>query len=236
LARTREYIEIVKLGVGRKVVQGPGPHFPLPLPDGAGKALRLMFRPVRDDVPVYLAAVGPKNLELAGEAADGWLAVFLTPEHAREALASVAEGRARIGRSLGGFDVVASVPVSTGDDVADCADRVRAHAALYLGGMGSREQNFYNRLAVRMGFADEAREVQDLYLAGRLRDAAAAVPLEFLDRTALLGPVERIAERLRTYAAAGVTELSALFFGDGATKARDLRLLRVAYDRSGVGE
>src|SRR5438552_7000609 len=212
LQRTREYVEIVKRAVAGEAVAYQGQFYTLPLPDGPGKALKLSFHPLRTRIPTYLAAVGPKNLELAGELADGWLAVFFAPEHAAEQLESIAAGRSRVGRTVEGFDVVPSVPVVIGDDVAACAELVRWYAALYVGGMGSREQNFYNQLAVRMGYADAAREVQDLYLARRHRDAAAAVPLEFIDRTSLLGPVERIAARMREYAAAGVTTLSVSLF------------------------
>ncbi|OWV02983.1 LLM class F420-dependent oxidoreductase [Micromonospora wenchangensis] len=237
LARTREYVDIVKLAVARKEVAYAGEHYTLPLPDGPGKALRLGFHPPRDHIPIYLAAVGPKNLELAGEIADGWLAVFYAPEFADEQLSSVSAGRAKAGRELAGFDVVPSVPVVVGDDVATCAELVRWYAALYVGGMGSRQQNFYNQLATRMGYADAAREVQDLYLAKRQRDAAAAVPMEFIDRTSLLGPKERIAERMREYAAAGVTTLSVtLFVADRDSGVQTLRTVAEALDLSGVGE
>ncbi|MFY1682997.1 LLM class F420-dependent oxidoreductase [Micromonospora sp. WMMD730] len=237
LARTREYVDIVKLAVARKEVAYAGEHYTLPLPDGPGKALRLGFHPPREHIPIYLAAVGPKNLELAGEIADGWLAVFYAPEFADEQLASVSAGRARAGKELAGFDVVPSVPVVVGDDVATCAELVRWYAALYVGGMGSRQQNFYNQLATRMGYADAAREVQDLYLAKRQRDAAAAVPMEFIDRTSLLGPKERIAERMREYAAAGVTTLSVtLFVADRDSGVQTLRTVAEAFDLSGVGE
>ncbi|SCL72529.1 probable F420-dependent oxidoreductase, Rv3520c family [Micromonospora citrea] len=237
LARTREFVDIVKLAVGRKSVAYDGEFYTLPLPDGPGKALKLGFHPPREHIPIYLAAVGPKNLELAGEIADGWLAIFYAPEFAEEQLASVRAGRAKVGKELAGFDVVPSVPVVVGDDVATCAELVRWYAALYVGGMGSRQQNFYNQLATRMGYGDAAREVQDLYLAKRQRDAAAAVPLEFIDRTSLLGPKERIAERMREYAAAGVTTLSVtLFAGDRDSGVQTLRTVAEALDLSGVGE
>jgi F420-dependent oxidoreductase-like protein len=237
LSRTREYVDIVKLALARKPVEYQGAHYTLPLPDGPGKALRLSLHPPREHIPIYLAAVGPKNLELAGEIADGWQAVFYSPEFADEQLASVAAGRAKIGRELAGFDVVPSVPVVIGDDVAACAELVRWYAALYLGGMGSREQNFYNQLATRMGYGDAAREVQELYLDKRQRDAAAAVPLEFIDRTSLLGPKERVAERMREYAAAGVTTLSvSLFVADRDSGAQTLRACAEALELSGVGE
>jgi len=234
LARTREYVDIVRMALGRKTVEYAGEHYTLPLPDGAGKALRLMLHPPREQVPIYLAAVGPKNLELAGEIADGWLAVFFAPEYAREQLDSIAAGRAKVGKTLDGFDVVAGVPVVIGDDVEMCAELVRPHHALYVGGMGSREQNFYNQLATRMGYGDAAREVQDLYLAKRHRDAAAALPLEFIDRTALLGPVDRIAGRLRAYADAGLSELSALIFGDADYATQTLRQLVEASEKAGI--
>jgi F420-dependent oxidoreductase-like protein len=236
LARTREYVDIVKMALARQNVAYDGEHYRLPLPDGPGKALRLTVHPVRDHIPIYLAAVGPKNLELAGEVADGWLAVFLAPEFAGEQLAHVAAGRAKVGAELAGFDVVAGVPVVVGDDVAMCAEPVRAYAALYVGGMGSREQNFYNQLATRMGYGEAAREVQDLYLAKRQRDAAAAVPLEFIDRTSLLGPVDRIAGRLRGYAEAGVTTLSLQMYGDAESSIATMRQVAQALDASGVGE
>jgi F420-dependent oxidoreductase-like protein len=236
LGRTREYVQIVRKALAREKVELAGEHHQLPLPGGEGKALRLTVHPVRDDIPIYLAAVGPKNLELAGEIADGWLAVFYAPEFAGELLGHVAVGRAKAGATLDGFDVVATVPVVVGDDVESCAALVRWYAALYVGGMGSREHNFYNRLAARMGYADAAREVQEMYLAKRQAEAAAAVPMEFIDRTSLLGPVGRIAERMRDYAASGVTTLSvSLFAGDIADGVRTLRAVKEAFDESGVG-
>ena len=237
LARTREYVEIVRAALARETVSYDGEFHTLPLPDGPGKALKLGFHPVRSDVPIYLAAVGPKNLELAGEIADGWLAVFFSPQYAADSLAAIAAGRAKVGKTLDGFDVVPSVRVVIGDDVASCAELVRWYAALYIGGMGSREQNFYNQLATRMGFGDAAREVQDLYLGKRQRDAAAAVPLEFIDQTSLLGPVDRIADGLRAYAEAGVTTLSvSLFAADAESAISTIRAMADALGRSGVGE
>lgn len=213
LARTREYVDVVRLALSRSRVAYDGEHLQLPLPDGPGKALRLTVHPVREHIPVYLAAVGPRNLELAGEIADGWLAVFFSPEHSAASLDAVRAGRRRAGRGteadpLAGFDVAATVPVVVADDVERAAEPLRAYSALYLGGMGSRKQNFYNDLAVRMGFSEAAARVQELYLAGRHREAAAAVPLEFVDATGLLGPADRVAARLPAYADAGVTTLS----------------------------
>ncbi len=237
LARTREYVDVVKLALSRKQVSYEGEFHTLPLPDGPGKALRLNFHPLRTEIPIYLAAVGPKNLELAGEIADGWLAVFFAPEFAQEQLAQISAGRAKAGKTLDGFDIVPSVPVVVGDDVEMCAELVRAYAALYVGGMGSRQQNFYNQLATRMGYGEAAAEIQDLYLAGRHRDAAAAVPMEFIDRTALLGPKDRIARRLRDFADAGVTTLSlALFVADADSGKETLRTVAEASAESGLGE
>ncbi|HXR70223.1 LLM class F420-dependent oxidoreductase [Actinocrinis sp.] len=208
LARTREYIDIVNLALSRKRVSYDGEHFKLPLPGGPGKKLQLTVHPIREHIPVYLAAVGPKNLELAGRVADGWLAVFFSPQYAGEQLAAIESGRKQVGKDLSGFDVVPTVPVVIDDDLERAAEQIRWYAALYIGGMGSREQNFYNQLACRMGFADEAARVQELYLAREHRNAAAAVPFEFVDATSLLGSPERIAERMKDYAAAGVTTLS----------------------------
>ncbi len=237
LGRTREYVDIVKLAIARKPVAYDGEHYRLPLPDGAGKALRLGFHPPRTAVPIYLAAVGPKNLELAGEIADGWLAIFFAPDAAGEYLQHIERGRSASGNGLTGFDVCPTVPVAIGGDVAACADLIRPYAALYVGGMGSREQNFYNQLAVRMGYGDAAREVQDLYLDRKVRDAAAAVPQEFIERTSLIGPKARIVERIREYAAAGVGTLSvALYVGDRESGIATLRTVAEAYEESGVAE
>jgi F420-dependent oxidoreductase-like protein len=226
LARTREYVDIVNLVLSRRKVSYDGEFYQLPLPDGPGKALHLMVHPVRPRIPLYLAAVGPKNLELAGEIADGWLAIFFSPDHAEELIGHVRAGRERAGRSLDGFDVAATVPLVVGADPVACAEPVRGFAALYVGGMGSREQNFYNALAVRMGFADEAAEVQRRYSGKDYAGAAAAVPGEFVDRTSLLGPPGRIAERMADLAKAGVTTLSVTPFG--ATLEDKLRSLTVA--------
>jgi F420-dependent oxidoreductase-like protein len=214
LARTREYVDVVRLVLSRRPVQYEGTHLRLPLPDGPGVALRLSTAPPRADLPVYLAAVGPRNVELAGEVADGWLPVFFSPEHAGDSLAALARGRARSTAPgpAAALDVVPTVPLLVTERVPDPTDAalapLRAHAALYVGGMGSREANFYNALAVRMGYEAEAAAVQDHFLAGRHREAAAAVPLGFLEATCLVGPPEVLRDRLATYAEVGVTTLS----------------------------
>lgn len=233
LGRTREYVEIVRMALARQRVSYTGRHWQLPLPGGAGKALKLNFRPPREKIPIYLAALGPRNLRLTGEIADGWLAIFFAPEHAGEQLDHLRTGA---GGDLSGFDVVAAVPVVIGEDVTACAAAVRDYAALYLGGMGSRERNFYHALATRAGYGPAADEVQRLYLAGRHRDAAAAVPHEFLDHTSLLGPVPRIAQRLRAYADAGVTTLSVMPFASGPEAgAATLRAVVEAAEQAGLG-
>ncbi|MGH8940050.1 MAG: LLM class flavin-dependent oxidoreductase, partial [Actinomycetes bacterium] len=223
--------------LARETVRHEGTHWTLPLPDGPGKALRLTVHPARDTIPVYLAAVGPKNLELAGEIADGWLAIFFAPEHAAESTDHIRAGRAKAGRDMSGFDIVPTVPVVVGDDVDACAAPLRHYAALYVGGMGSREQNFYNRLAVRMGYEEAAATVQDLYLARQHRDAAEAVPFEFIDRTSLIGPKERIRDRLVAFAEAGVTTLLvAPHAGSLEERVSALRTLAGALDESGLGD
>ena len=235
LARTREYVAVVRAALRHERVSHDGDHIRLPLPDGPGKPLRLAMRGHRADLPIYLAVIGPRNLALAGEIADGWLAVFFAPEYAFEQLDRVREGAAAVGRDLTGFDVVPTVPVVVGDDPRACADAVRDYSALYIGGMGSREQNFYNRLAIRMGFEEAAGRVQDLYLAGKVRDAAAAVPFEFIDRTCLLGSPDRIADRLTAYRDAGVTTLSVSPYAtDAADRSAALATVAAAGERAGV--
>jgi F420-dependent oxidoreductase-like protein len=236
LARTREYVDIVKLALSRERVRYDGETYQLPLPDGPGKALHLMLHPTREHIPIYLAAIGPKNLELAGEIADGWQPVFFSPEHADEHLGRVRAGRAQVGKDMTGFDVSATLPLVVGEDVAACADPIRPYAALYVGGMGSREQNFYNALACRMGYEQAAAEVQERYLARDYEGAGAAVPFEFIDATSLLGPVERITERLKDFAAAGVTTVSVAPYGESSeARIAMLRAAAEALDRSGVG-
>jgi F420-dependent oxidoreductase-like protein len=231
LSRTREYVEVVRMALAREPVSYRGKHHVLPR-DG-GRPIKLSVRPVSERIPVYLAAIGPGNLRLAGAVADGWLGLFLAPGHVGERLKEIAQGRAEAGTTLVGFDVVASMPVVFGDDVSACADKVRAHTALYVGGMGSREHNFYNALAARMGFATAAAEVQELYLSGRQAEAAAALPLEFLDQTCLLGPLERVAERLQAFAEAGVTTLSMVEVEPGDT-VNKVRMLAAAYELAGL--
>ncbi|MBL8928895.1 MAG: LLM class F420-dependent oxidoreductase [Kineosporiaceae bacterium] len=240
LGRTREYVDIVRLALGRRRVSYQGRHYTLPLPDGPGKALQLTVRPVREQVPIYLASVGPKNLALTGEIADGWLGVFFAPEHAGVSIdpirqARVAAGRAEAADPLAGFDIVPTVPVVVGDDVAEAANGVRLYTALYVGGMGSRQQNFYNALVRRMGYEEVAQTVQDLYLDQKQLAAADALPVDLLDATALLGPRDRIADRLHAYAEAGVSTLSvAPLAGSTQDRVQTLRTMVDAVERAGL--
>jgi F420-dependent oxidoreductase-like protein len=237
LTRTREYIDIIRLAFARERVKYDGDYYQLPLPDGPGKPLKMIIHPVREYLPIYLAAIGPKNLELCGEKCDGWLSIFFDAEFAKEQIASIRAGKERAGRADAPFDVVASCGVILGDDVKTCADPIRPMAALYIGGMGSREQNFYNRLAVRMGYEKEAKEIQDLYLDRKYDEAAAAVPFECIDRTSLLGSADRIADRMQAMAEAGVTTLNVS--GSGATQEQRIATLRTvadALDKAGVGD
>jgi len=235
LARTREYVDIVNLALSRKRVRYDGEYFKLPLPDGPGKALRLTVHPVRDNLPIYLAAIGPKNLELTGQIADGWLAIFFSPENAGEIMAPLRAGRESVGTSMDGFDVVPTVPVVLGPDAQACADPIRAYSALYIGGMGSRDKNFYNQLATRMGYEQAAIEIQEKYLARDYSGAAGAVPFEFIDSTSLIGPAERVQERLHAFAEAGVTTLTlATYSGTLQERMDTLRTMSEVLDASGL--
>ena len=207
LARTREYVEVVRMALARERVQFQGETLELPLPDGPGKALKLTIAPVQERIPVYLAAIGPKNTQLAGEIADGWIPTLFSPEHVADARTLLEEGASRSGRSLEGFDIAPTVNVFVTDDVEAARDAMRPFIALYVGGMGSREKNFYNQLVQRYGFEDAAREVQDLYLEGRKDEAAAALPAELIDTVSLCGPADRVRERLAVYRDAGVGTL-----------------------------
>ncbi len=235
LGRTREYVDIVRSALRRERVRYSGAHYQLPLPDGPGKALALTVHPVRAEIPLYLAAVGPKNLELTGEIADGWLAIFYSPEHSGESLAAVRAGQERAGRTGAPMDIAVTMPIVVGDDVAAAAEPVRNYCALYVGGMGSREQNFYNALAVRMGFEQAAAEIQNRYLSRDYAGAAAAVPQEFVDATSLLGPMERIADRMQALADSGVTTVSlAPYAGTVEDRVATMRTAVAALERAGL--
>jgi F420-dependent oxidoreductase-like protein len=237
LGRTREYVDIVKLALSRKRVRYDGRHYQLPLPDGPGKALQLTVHPVREHIPIYLASVGPKNLELTGEIADGWLAIFYSADFSGDQLSRIRIGRDKVGKTLDGFDVAASMPLVVADDVVAAAEPVRSYAALYVGGMGSRDVNFYNQLACRMGYEDAATEIQSRYRSRDYAGAAAAVPFEFIDSTALIGPRARIAEGMAAFAESGVTTLNLMPLAPTLEQRLDgLRVAALALQESGVAE
>ncbi|MFC6063868.1 LLM class F420-dependent oxidoreductase [Streptomyces ochraceiscleroticus] len=212
LARTREIVDICRQVWRREKVVHEGKHYQIPLPaergTGLGKPLKLINHPVRDRVPVILAAIGPKNVALTAEIAEGWLPIFFHPEKAGQVWGpSLAEGAARRDPALGPLDIVAQAPLAFGEDVDELIDLARPQLALYIGGMGARGKNFYNNLARRYGYEAEATKIQDLYLAGRKEEAAAAVPADLLRDISLIGPASYVAERLAAYRAAGVTTL-----------------------------
>jgi F420-dependent oxidoreductase-like protein len=209
LQRTREYIDVVRMALERRRVEYHGETLELPLPGGPGKALKLTIGPVQERIPIYLAAIGPNNTRLAGEVADGWIPTLFSPEHVAEFRPLLEEGAARVdgGRSLEGFDVAPTVNVFITDDVASARDAMRPFIALYVGGMGSRDKNFYNNLVQRYGFEDAARKVQDLYLEGKREEAMAALPDELIDTVSLCGPADVVRERLAVYRDAGVGTL-----------------------------
>jgi F420-dependent oxidoreductase-like protein len=208
LQRTREYVDVVRRALARERVEYQGETIELPLPDGPGKALKLTIAPVQERIPVYIAAIGPKNVTLVGEIADGWLPVFFSPEHVSEFRPLLEEGAAKSGRSIDeGFDISPTVNVLISDDRDAARDAMRPVLALYVGGMGSREKNFYNQLVQRYGFEDAAHEVQDLYLDGKKDEAAAALPAELIDAVSLAGPPDVVRDRLAVYRDAGVGTL-----------------------------
>ncbi|HWD69150.1 MAG TPA: LLM class F420-dependent oxidoreductase [Solirubrobacteraceae bacterium] len=207
LQRTREYFDVVRMALRRERVIYDGETLQLPLPDGPGKPLKLTIAPVQERIPIYLAAIGPKNTALAGEIADGWLPTFFSPEHVGLFRPRLQEGAGRAGRTLDGFDIAPSVSAHISDDLEAARNFMRPALALYVGGMGSRKQNFYNSLVCEYGFEQEAARIQDLYLDGKRVEAMAAVPDELIDLVSLVGPKDRVAERLAAYRDAGVGSL-----------------------------
>jgi F420-dependent oxidoreductase-like protein len=211
--RTREVVEICRRVWRRERLVHGGPKYTVPLPPdqgtGLGKPLKLINQPVRDRIPVLLAALGPKNVELAAEIAEAWEPIWFHPEKAADVWgASLAAGRAKRDPALGELQVLVGVPVAIGDDVDALHDLVRPALALYVGGMGARGRNFYNDLAVRYGYEAEAKAVQDLYLDGKKDEAAAALPEELVRAVSLIGPEGYVAERIAAFAEAGVTTLA----------------------------
>ena len=213
VGRTRELIEICRMVWRRDRLEYHGRHYTLPLPagqgTGLGKPLKLINHPVRERIPIVVAALGPKNVALAAELAEGWQPIFYYPEKAGLTWdAPLAEGRAKRDPQLPPLDVIAEAPVAIGDDVTHLRDVTRPFFALYIGGMGARGKNFYYDLACRFGYEDEATRIQDAYLSGRKDEAAALVPAELVEKTSLIGPHGYVKERLAAYREAGVTTLN----------------------------
>ncbi len=207
LQRTREYVAVVRMALARERVEFRGETIELPLPDGPGKALKLTITPVQERIPIYLAAIGPNNTALAGEIADGWIPTLFSPEHVSEFRPLLEEGAQRSGKSLEDFDIAPTVNVFVTDDLEQGRDAMRPFIALYVGGMGSRKQNFYNQVVQRYGFADDAKRIQDLYLEGKRDEAMAAIPDRLIDTVSICGPKDHVRERLSVYRDAGVGTL-----------------------------
>jgi F420-dependent oxidoreductase-like protein len=220
LARTREYVGILRDIWARKgPVTNDGPHYPLPLPGGTGlgKPLKASIHPLREDIPIYLGAEGPKNIALCAELCDGWLAMLFSPHHEDLYRGSLEEGWAREDARRGpdDFDVAASVPFIVTDDVEAAADSLRPMYALYFGGMGAKGANFHANVPIRMGYEDEVREIQDLYLSGHKDEAAAKVPTALIEQLALIGPADKVRHDLEAWRESIVTTL--LVTGDMET-------------------
>jgi F420-dependent oxidoreductase-like protein len=220
LARTREYIGILReIWARRGPVESPGPYYPLPLPNGTGlaKALKSSIHPLREDIPVYLGAEGPKNVALAAELCDGWLAMLFSPTHQKLHADALAEGFARPGarRSAEDFEVAATVPLIISDDVDAAIDSLRPFYALYFGGMGAKGTNFHANVPIRMGYGAEVAEIQELYLAGKKEEAGAKIPRELIEEMSLVGPADKIRDDLDKWRESIVTTL--LLSGDAAT-------------------
>ena len=208
LLRTREYVDVVRMALKRERVVYEGESIELPLPDGPGKALKMTIGPVQDEVPIYIAAIGPNNVKLVGEIADGWLPLFFSPEHVSEFKPLLEEGAAKSGRSLDNFDIAPSVNALITDDLDGARDLMRPFIALYVGGMGPKDNNFYTKLVSRYGFEEAAGEIQDLYLDGKKEEAAAAIPNELIDLVSLAGPHDFVKDRMRAFKEAGVGTLT----------------------------
>jgi F420-dependent oxidoreductase-like protein len=223
LARMREYIGVLRdIWARQGPVTNDGPHYPLPLGGGdggtgLGKPLKSSVRPLREDIPIYLAAEGPKNIAMAAEICDGWLALFYSPYHDDFYRAALAEGFSRPGARHGAedFEVAATVPLIVTDDIETAADAVRPMYALYFGGMGARGANFHANVAIRMGYEAEVATIQELYLNGKKDEAAAAVPTRLVEQLTLIGPKEKIRHDLEAWRESIVTTL--LIGGDPAT-------------------
>jgi F420-dependent oxidoreductase-like protein len=214
LARTREYVSIVRNAIARQEpVTSGGAHYPLPVNGregitGLGKPLKSTLHPLRERIPLCLGAEGPKNIALTAEIADGWLALFYSPHHDAELYRPcLEEGFARRDRPHDDFEIHASIPFVVHDDVEQAADMIRPRLALYFGGMGARSMNFHREVPVRMGYEAEARKIQELYMDGKKTEAAAAVPTRLVEQLALIGPADKIRHDLEAWRESSVTSL-----------------------------
>jgi F420-dependent oxidoreductase-like protein len=215
LGRTREVVDIVRSALRRERLVHDGKIFHLPLPEGQGtglgKPLKMLTKPERPSIPIYVAALGQKNVEGTAEYADGWLPFLYAPEKAHLVWGdALAAGAAKRPGDLGPLEVVAGGMVCVGDDVKGMLDLARPMCALYIGGMGAKGKNFYNTLACEYGFEAEAARIQELYLGGNKRDAEAVVPLELLEMVNLVGPASYVRERIEAFRESGVTNLQVL--------------------------
>ena len=222
LERTREIIDICRRVWRREVVTNDG-LYQIPLPPGQGtglgKPLKLINHPLRQAIPIWVAAMGPKNVAMAAEVADGWFPFLFWPERAKDVWGeALAEGAAKRPASLAPLEVAAGGLVAIGDGLENILDLARPMAALYIGGMGAKGRNFYNTLTRRYGYAKEAEDIQDLYLSGKKQEAAAAVPAELLEKTNLVGPAGYVKERIAAFREAGATVLNVTAFGPDALK------------------
>jgi F420-dependent oxidoreductase-like protein len=211
IGRTRELIEICRMVWRRERLDYRGRYYQLPLAGGTGlgKPLKLINHPVRERIPIVIAALGPKNVALAAELAEGWQPIFYFPEKAAAAWdGPLAEGTAKRDAALGPLDVIAAAPLAIGEDVTALRELSRPFFALYIGGMGARGRNFYYDLACRFGYEHEAKRIQDAYLSGRKDEAAALVPAELVEKTSLIGPGGYVAERLAAFRESGVSTLN----------------------------
>jgi F420-dependent oxidoreductase-like protein len=212
LARTREVIRIVRSGLKREPLESHG-IFDIPLSEGKGlglgKPLKLLVHPERDTIPIWVASLGDKNVEMTAELADGWLPILFIPERARDVWGSALDaGSAKRSPELGPLQISAGGMVAIGEDVKGLLDFLRPMYALYVGGMGARGKNFYNELAQHYGYEKEAKEIQDLYLDGKKKEAEALVPMEWMEASNLVGPASYVQERIAAFHEAGVTHLS----------------------------